>query len=143
MKFVSRHIVGLGRVSLLIMVLGSSGLTAVVRICTMEAMSCCAGPMNDAPGGCDRTAGTNSVAFVQPLTPCIISSMIGGFTTNPAVVEKQHRSDVAPHMNVLPVGENLVLQQCDNSFLSSRPNPSQGASPPAVEKYVLTSTFLI
>jgi hypothetical protein len=143
MKFFSRHILALSRVSLLVIFLGSSGLTVILRTCTMGAKSCCVDMQGGCNDECDQPTSSNSGALIQSHTPCHISSVVGGLTTNPAVVEKQDRSVTSDQIGAFPT--SLINEIADlNDFEALTPfKILQSTPPPSVDRYALIGSFLI
>ena len=141
MRILSRHIIALSRISLLVIFFASSGFTIVLHTCSMGAASCCA---HECCGDdCDQPATQNATGSVQPAVSCHMSSVIGGLTTDPAVVEKQSKMDVSNNSIAIPVAVQTDRYDIDNVLTSTAFRSYEYASPPAVEKYVLSASFLI
>ncbi len=145
MKFLEPHIVAIGRVLVLMFFLASSGFTVVMYSCTMQDMGCCGTAKEEMSGTCtmmDMSQGTNGPS-VSSGEKCSSLSIAGGLKTDPTIVEKAstHRETIVDH------SEQIVpLFSLPAADFNSQIHPfiaSPNLSPPAVEKYVLASTFRI
>lgn len=144
MKFIILHIALLSRVTLLAFVVASSGFTAILRTCVMETMSCCADAKVPQHMECDtEQPGDAPTLSIRADSQCHADILVGGMTTNPAVVEKEHKYQ----QTKLAIGANVLSFNC---FQASPPSlsPLFGHTtakvfPPSVEKYVLNASFLI
>ncbi len=126
-------------VAILLMV-SSSGFTAVLHSCLMAERSCCdQSMMLHMP--LDRGTHSGIPGLKADLSCCAVT-LAGGLNTNPIVPGNQHSAP--QHLDVLsllPIAECSCTQDvCSRlTFLAS----TVSASPPSVEKYVLNATFLI
>ncbi len=150
MSFTSRHILTLGRLLLVVFILANSGFTLVLYECKMSdappQMACCGEPIpasSDACGdmGSPKPATANPAAIS---TPCMVMTIAGGLQTDPKFVEKASIDRQVTKIDFMPV---------EASAPSNGPKPNgpfclistavSRVSPPSVEKYVLTASFLI
>lgn len=121
----------------------TSGFTAILHICAMEASEYC-----DTSGASDHDACTNEQlplpvadTSIHNVDYCHINAVVGGFAIVQALVEKDSKT------------KNVeVLSLHTSTFVSPAPgytpscfnySYSESVSPPSVEKYVLNATFLI
>ncbi len=150
MRILNNHIAGFGRLFVVLFLLTNSGFTVVLHHCTMTdqtcGMPCCAGTQ-DCPGGsCEDMDGPQPppahIVIVEQ--PCMTATVVGGYETEPTVVEKVADGRQNTATNVLPpsVLESAVDDRIDlPPFHSATASPK--VSPSSVETYVLNSTFLI
>lgn len=131
------------RICLAILVLtASSGATAVLHLCQMEAASCCSPIQSANDDGCDQPmASPTSHSFKSDFT-CHIDVVVGGVALKQALLEKENRPE--SNKTVLPIigspssSSLLLADSHSNSILLSKT-----VSPPSVDRYVLNGSFLI
>jgi len=142
----TKHIVLATRLLVILFIVANSGFTAVIRQCTMEPahrMDCCAGSgeTKSSPNAGSHNQGEATIAGVLP--DCIISTVVGGISNSPALLEKEntiHSSKIITPIPLFaqPAFFNTIIKQ---SFHS--PNRHLVLLPLSAEKCVLNSTFLI
>lgn len=150
MHFSSRNIAIVGRLSLVLFFLANAGFTYVLQECNMRGM----------PGGmmcCDEQgqASAGSSANVDPdparnatldagNAGCMVMIVVGGLQTDPKFVEKEASGPHLSKISFVPVSITIIpgSPNVDGPFsLNSSAFPR--VSPPCVEKYVLTASYLI
>ena len=145
MRFLNRHIVIIGRLFVLLFFLANSGFTVVLYHCTMEEMDCCNTSderMSDACSMMDPPQASSGPAITAgDNCHCVI--VAGGLKTDPTVVEKESLTQVIKVDLVSSFTPSLALSTVSSQVRLFSSTASQNASPPAVETYVLNSTFLI
>ncbi len=143
MRYISKHILLVSRTLALVTFLASSGFTTILHNCTMEVTTCCEAPREVNHKDCGGSVPANTELFIQSDAFCHTNTVVGGVTTNPAVLEKDGKSDVKK----LQKAESILttsatafnqLRSPFNSFSSGTP-----VFLPSVEKYVLNASFLI
>jgi hypothetical protein len=150
MRPVNKHIFGFGRLFLVFFFLANSGFTVVLYHCAMTeemcGMSCCNGTNDCAAGTCEDM-DESQTPVAHPVTmgqPCQTATVVGGYQTDPTVVEKQFNGrqiitdDLLP-TSVFETGIGLRVDLPAFHFTSTASN----VSPPSVETYVLNASFLI
>lgn len=144
MKFFTKNIVVLGRVTTFLFIVASSGFTSVLHICSMQASECC-----DPSGASDHHACPNDEeqpspvagASIQNVDDCHINSVVGGLSAIQALLEKDSQIQKVEVLSILTsVFASLEPVNNTSSFTYSF---TESVSPPSVEKYVLNETFLI
>ncbi|MBI3111185.1 MAG: hypothetical protein HYZ01_06395 [Ignavibacteriales bacterium] len=144
MKRISTHILLIGRTLVLVTFLASSGLATVLHNCTMENATCCEVPREANHKDCD---GSRLPVKTEPSllsnSVCHTNVVIGGITTNPAVLDKNVQSEVKKYdlpdaVPGTPVAVSDQLQVSRIFFPLSAP-----VFHPSVEKYVLHAALLI
>jgi hypothetical protein len=157
MRLVDKHICGSTRLFLVLFFLANSGFTVVLYRCTMtqcamtdsvSGMACCAKVGMDCctAGSCEGVAAPQ-VAVADAVTmdqPCETATVVGGYQTDPTVVEKQFDGRQIFTVDLLPTSafEGGIGPRADLPafhFTSTASN----VSPPSVETYVLNASFLI
>lgn len=142
MKSFPGHILSLGRVLAVITFLANSGFTTILHNCTMVSMSCCDAPSETNHKDCGESLPADSAPSIQSNSVCHTNTVVGGVTTNPAVFEKNGKSDLKK--SVLEVTLLVSPTTLSQDFASSSfPAVTTPVFLPSVEKYVLNSTFLI
>ncbi len=143
MGYFSKYTLFVGRALALATFLASSGFTAIVHNCTMEVPVCCEAPKEINHKDCGESVPANKELAVRSNAACHTNTVVGGVTTNPAVLEKDGKSDVKK----LQIAESIVsasivrLDQLHtplNFFSDDTP-----VFLPSVEKYILNASFLI
>lgn len=139
----SRKHIKLIRVFLAVLVLfASSGATAVLHRCQMEAASCCSPNRNANDDGCDQPlASPVGHSFKSDFT-CHIDVVVGGVALKQALLEKQNKPElsIAAVPSVVSFGSSNLLQ-ADNPAHTYF--VAQAISPPSVDRYALIGSFLI
>ena len=143
MKFFTKNIVVIGRVTAFLFLVASSGFTTLLHICTMEAAECCD------PSGASDHHGCPSEPIDQPISgssiqnvdDCHINSVVGGLASLQALLEKDIKTQNSDILSVL-ISTFVPVAPISNTSSLTYPY-SQSVSPPSVEKYVLNETFLI
>ena len=150
MKFVSDHILPFGRLLLVLYFLGNSGFTAVLYHCTMTeemcGMSCCNGT-NDCSAGICEDVDEPQPPVTDLMTvdqPCQTATVVGGYHTEPTVVEKQFNARRIINIDLLAtsVFEDAIDYRVDLPAFHLV-SAASNISPPSVEAYVLNASFLI
>lgn len=142
-KFINRHILFMGRTLAIVSFLVGSGVATIVHNCTMENAICCEAPREINHKDCDGGLPANPEPSFQSNSVCHTNNVIGGVTTNPAVLEKNGTSEVKKlDLAVIHTGHSVAVS---DQLQVSRIAFSLSASVfhPSVEKYVLNATFLI
>ncbi len=144
MKFINLHIVQLSRATLVAIFVASSGFTAILHNCTMKAATCCSDSSEEVSHkDCDEGLPTNLESSIQFNAVCHTNTLVGGMTTNPAVVEKENKYQ----QTKLSIVADIILVDCfQTSALNLSPlfgHTTATVSPPSVEKYVLNASFRI
>jgi hypothetical protein len=143
MKLFTKNITWLGRVTVFLFLVASSGFTTMLHLCTMEASECCDASGASNHHACPDAENTSPVAgaSVHNVDGCHINSVAGGLSTIQALLEKDSK---AQNVHILSVLISTIV-----SLPASTNTPSftysylESVSPPSVEKYVLNDTFLI
>jgi len=143
MKRISTHILLIGRTLVLVTLLASSGLATVLHNCTMENATCCEVPREANHKDCGEGLPANPESLFQSNSVCHTNIVIGGITTNPAVLDKNAPSEVKKYdlpdaVPGTPVAVSDQLQVSQIFFSLSAP-----VFHPSVEKYVLHAALLI
>ena len=142
MRFITGHIILVGRVVAFLFFLSSSGFTTAFHLCTMEATECC-----DPSGTTDHKACQDenlpaAGLSVKGVFDCHTNTLGGGLNPVQGLVEKQVRQEHSkPDIVVFAFSCTL-----DAPGFHSNPlllPQAATASPPSVEKYVLTAAYLI
>jgi hypothetical protein len=143
MRYISTHILFVSRTLALVTFLASSGFTAILHNCTLVPASCCAAPREINHKDCSESLPVNLERSIQSNAVCHTNTVVGGITTNPAVLEKVVKSEVKKPVSPLFVLSPFVAVS-GQSFTSSTPFSSPASVfLPSVEKYVLNASFLI
>ncbi|MBM2840069.1 MAG: hypothetical protein HW412_597 [Bacteroidetes bacterium] len=131
------------RIFLAVLVLAaSSGATAVLHRCQMEAASCCSPNQNANDDGCDQPIASPTGHSFRADFTCHIDVVVGGVALKQALLEKENRpeSNIAVIPNIVSLGSCSLVQADGPShtlFLA------HAISPPSVDRYVLNASFLI
>jgi hypothetical protein len=145
MRFPNRHILTIGRLFVLVFFLANSGFTVVLYHCTMEEMDCCSTSDEQMSGACSMMdpPQTSSGPAVTSGDNCHSMTIAGGLKTDPTVVEKESVARVIK-MDLVPAfTPDFALSTVFPQVQSFSSAASQNVSTPAVETYILNSTFLI
>jgi hypothetical protein len=145
MRFLSQHIPTIGRLFVLLFSLANSGFTIVLYHCTMEDMDCCSRSEETTSCACSMMdpPQSSSGPSVTSGDTCHSMTIAGGLKTDPTVVEKKSAARVIKMDLVASFPPNLAPSTVSPQFQFHSSTASVNVSPPAVEKYVLNSTFLI
>jgi hypothetical protein len=134
-----------GRLFVLLFFVANTGFTVVFSRCTMKEMDCCAASDEQMSDDCSMMdpPQPSSEPSVRAFNDCISVIVVGGLKTDPTVVEMESHARVIKLDLVAPYAPELALSTVSLQFQPISSTASQNVSPPAVEKYVLNSTFLI
>jgi hypothetical protein len=145
MRFLNRHIVTVGRLFVLLFFLANSGFTVVFYHCTMEEMDCCGSKDEEMSGACSMMdpPQASSGPAVTSGDNCHSIIVAGGLKTDPTVLEKESVARVIKVDLVPAFTPDFTLSTVFPQVQPLFSNASQNVSSPAVETYVLNSTFLI
>jgi len=142
MVAVTKHIKLLAAFAALLFTIGSSGVAIVIHTCTMTPqMTCCERMLDDTNLPCTNPEGSSGGQSIQTDMTCSVTALVGGFTTNPGVVDNNHQvqtstSFVVPSQNLLQSLASMPAQVWMHPFLA-------GISPPSLGKHILNSALLI
>ncbi len=143
MRYISKHILLVSRTLALATFLASSGFTTILHNCTMEVTACCEAPREVNHKDCGGSVPANTELFIQSDAVCHINTVVGGITTNPAVLEKDGKSDIKKFQ----IAESILTTSIAGfNHLRSQFNSfsfDTAVFLPSVEKYVLNASFLI
>jgi len=155
MRLLNKHILGFGRLFLVLFFLANSGFTVVLYHCTMtqcamtdalSGMACCVGMDCCNAGSCDDVAGLQATVAhaVTVNQPCQTTTVVGGYQTEPTVVEKQFNGRQIINVDLLAtsVFETAIGPRVDLPAFHLA-SAASNVSPPSVETYVLNASFLI
>lgn len=143
MRFISNHILFFGRVVAIVIFLSSSGFTTILHACTMEVADCCAAPEHTRHNQCDEAMPVADGVHFDSNSVCHINSLIGGLAINPAVVEKQGKTEKKDLSVFVPLPLYSSLSDQDNDVSSFPATFNVTVVFPSAEKYVLNASFLI
>lgn len=145
MRFLNRHILTIGRLFVLLFFVANSGFTVVLYHCTMEEMDCCTTSNGQMSSDCSMMdpPQTSSGPSVTAGNDCHSMIIAGGVKTDPTVVEKESVARVIKVDLAASFTPDFALSTVSSLYQSFSLSASQIASAPAVETYVLNSTFLI
>ena len=150
MRFTGKHILVSGRVLLVLFLLANSGFTYVFARCAMsdapEKMACCQNQEMSSTGSCvDMNAGQPADEHRVVITaPCMVTTLAGGLQTDPKIVEKPSLDQHLSKVNIAPATTPTLLNApAPNGPFCIVSSAVSSVSLVSVEKYVLTSTFLI
>jgi hypothetical protein len=143
MRSIARHTKAFGRVFTLVFLLASSGFTAILQICALEACECC-----DTSAGLDHDIWQDmqlpqSVPgmSIHNVDDCHINARVDDFAVVQALLEKDSNAQKVKVLSVLaPTFVSTALSNTSSWFNCSH---LETISPPSVEKYVLNATLLI
>jgi hypothetical protein len=142
MRYISNHILFLGRTVTIVLFLASSGFTTILHNCTMETAACCEPRSGQQHEQCDVSLPQN-IAF-QSGQICHSNTVVGGVTPPAAVLEKDTKSEIKKFDTPLVFAALFVHSVHQPECTSSHYSPSADVVfPSSVEKYVLNATFLI
>lgn len=150
MRFLNRHILTIGRLFVLLFFLANSGFTVVLYNCTMTdemcGMSCCTGLDDCSAETCQDMEGPQTPAAhtITVDQPCQTATVVGGYRTEPTVLEKEFNGRQIIKVDLLPtsVYETAIGDRFDLPAFHLV-SAASNVSPPSVETYVLNATFLI
>lgn len=143
MGYFSKYTLFVGRALALATFLASSGFTTIVHNCTMGIPVCCEAPREINHKDCSERVPANKELAVRSNAACHTTTVAGGVTTNPAVLEKDAKSDVKK----LQIAQSIIttsilrLDQLHTplNFFSN----DTSVFLPSVEKYILNASLLI
>ncbi len=145
MHLFDKHILPLGRVLALLFFVANAGFTVVQFHCTMQDMGCCAPlkqEMSDACGMMDQPQASSGPS-VSSGEKCHFWVVAGGLKTDPTVVEKSSAQRGISFELAYDIVAAYSIPAVDSYSQTHSFMTSSSVSPPAVEKYVLASSFLI
>lgn len=143
MKFLSTHILFIARPLVLVTFLASSGLATVLHNCTMVAATCCDAPAEINHMDCEERLPVNSDLSIQSNAVCHINTVVGGVTTNPAVLDKDGKSQLKNPVAFVFAFTPSLEASIQISTFTSLGLTAPTVFLPSVEKYVLNASFLI
>lgn len=143
MKLQAFHKNVLVQVTAALLFAASSGFTAILHYCTTAPVSCCSTEASSRSKDCESTNQHSSTQSFRGTEICHTNTVVGGLTTNPAVMDKesqgsQKKTETLPVLDSHASSSSIVTSQ-----VTSVPLLSERAFLPSVEKYVLFQTFLI
>ncbi len=123
-------------------IVGGSGVAFVLQTCSMPRQMACCQMMDDgATSDCAiQTPLSNTVSLRSDMS-CNTTTLVGGYTTNPGVVENYQQVHAVPVSVVLVDFAVVNPRAFETEFTSSR--FAENASPPSVDKHILNATLLI
>ncbi len=139
---IARHINLLGSVVAFLFAFGSSGLAVVIDNCTMTTrMQCCQSMSDQTEGDCSNPIQTPGIPSFHSDANCNGSTLVGGLTINPGVVDN---NQLVQKISVVAVPMNDCLSYVQ-TLTSSIPIVAfvESISPPSVEKHILNASLLI
>ncbi len=150
MHFSSRHIATVGRLLLVLFFLANAGFTYVLQECSMQGttdgMMCCDGQGPTSASACANVDPDQAIHATLDAgnSGCMVMIVLGGLQTDPKFVEKDARGLHLSKIDFVPVSTTVISSSpnVDGRF-SLNSSAVSRVSPPAVEKYVLTASFLI
>ena len=142
MQVFKRHTALLNYTTALLLFVGSSGFTAVIRVCTMGDSRCCTGsPMSDHEMCDPQLPPGDAGESVHGLFSCHENVIAGGLSSTQGLPEKESRvGDVKVPASVVFAVHLPQFEPTGSPFGSLW---FDDTSPPSVKKYVLNGTFLI
>lgn len=143
MKYFSTHILFIARPLVVVTFLASSGLATVLHNCTMVAATCCEAPAEINHKNCDKRLPANSDLFIQSNAVCHANTVVGGVTTNPAVLDKDGKSELKNPLSFVFAFTSSVEASFQINTSFNRGITAPPVFLPSVEKYVLNASFLI
>ncbi len=131
-----------GYLAISLFAFGSSGVAFVLQTCSMKSTMECCQSMNekDSPD-CAKSSLPKGAVAVQSDASCGTSTLVGGLTTNPGVVENNHLVQKATVI-VAPVNDVVACAPLLNTAIFA-PQFAENVSPPSVNKHILNATLLI
>ena len=142
MIHLGRHIRWWASVFALLFFFSVSGFTAIVRVCTMKPMACCMGPGQMSNRTCDNGSPSVPGKAVFSNSVCHVDLVAGGLNSVQGLVEKDAHSPVktVAAAFLAPYAQDVAFNRSDDVSFALI---NQISPPPAVEKYILTASFLI
>lgn len=144
MWYFSRNMRTLSGIIAVALFIASSGFTTIVHNCTMDVIAaCCEGEESKNHEDCYSTSTAKELAIDSPFA-CHTNTLVGGVSTNPAVLEKENKPDlkkasIAPILSTLAVVESERFNHTTSRFIV----PAEPVYLLSGEKYVLFAAFLI
>lgn len=150
MRLINKHILALGRLSLIVFALANTGFTFVLYECTMsgaaDVTACCDDLRTTIAGNCPEMGSPDptEATLAANYPSCMVTTVVGGLQTDPKFVEKVSFTPQLTKIGFVPV----TLSVLSNGPYLDRPfclhsSVDTNISPPSVQKYVLTGAFLI
>jgi hypothetical protein len=133
-KFLKYRRILAGALAVLFLV-SFSGFSTVLHSCLMGGSACCES-MNGA------SSDTRATALSRSMNGCCSVKIAGGLNTNPVISEKQVKdesADIAFALLPQSAWYNALAEAGAHSPIAS----SLDTSPPTLERYVLTSAYLL
>lgn len=144
MKYFSTYTLFIiARTLVVVTFLASSGLATVLHSCTMVAASCCEAPGEMNHKDCDKSLPANSNPSVQSNAVCHTNTVVGGVTTNPAVLDKDGKSELKNLLSFVFAFTYSVEASFQINTAINRGITAPSVFLPSVEKYVLNASLLI
>ena len=140
---ISNKNIRLIRILLAVLVLtASSGATVVLHRCQMQAPCCCSPDRHANADGCDQPNGTSASPSLKADFTCHTSVVVGGVALKQGLLEKGYRpeSNKAVIPSIVSLSSNRLIQagiHSHNLLLS------KAVSPPSLDRYALSDSFLI
>lgn len=142
MLVIAKHIKLVALLIISLFVLGSSGVAFVLQTYSMPPkMECCKMMSDGAASECAEHGQLANTVSLQPDMSCNTSTLVGGYRTNPGVVENDQTVHKTPIV-VAPVPDLVTSTPAINVFVSLS-SFAENFSRPSVDKNVLNSTLLI
>ncbi len=150
MHFNSRHIAIFGRLLLVLFILANAGFTYILQECNMrgisDGMACCDDQAPNSAGACANVDHdqVRHATVDAGSAGCMVRIVVGGLQTDPKFVEKEARCLHLWKGDFVPVSTPAVSSSPNvGGPFSLNSSAVFRVSPPSVEKYVLTASFLI
>jgi hypothetical protein len=123
-------------------IVGGSGVSFVIQKCSMRPKTACCTVMDDGMvSNCACQSRPGNEVSVRSDAACMSSTLIGGLTTNPGVLETNQPVRKTPVV-VAPTGDDVACPQLTNVAIP-HVFMAEKAPPPSVEKHILNATLLI
>jgi hypothetical protein len=137
---IAKHIKLLSSLAALMFTLGSSGVAVVIHSCTMAPQMECCENMNGDMSYADAAGRTDAGPTFQSDMSCTTSTLVGGLTTNPGVVENN-----VPVQKISVVVAPAVGCPCIHTAtrVASVLPFAESISPPSVPLHILNASLLI
>jgi hypothetical protein len=104
-------------------------------------MECCQDMSGDMNADCSNPSLLPGVPTLRSDMSCTTTTLVGGLTTNPGVVDNSRPIQKIPVITMLP----SVCFSCVQTLTNTVPIApfAESISPPSVEKHILNASFLI
>ncbi len=138
----AKHIKLASSLFVTLFVVGSSGVAFVLQTCAMPSqMACCQMMDSGVTSECTGQSQTNNAVALKSDMSCNTTTVVGGYTTNPGVVESNHPVLKAP-LVAAPLSDVVFSIAAVQTEIPLSPFV-QSSSPPSVAKHILNATLLI